>query len=195
MEVGAMDVETVKAIAQDAVTPSYYVWLQVIVGGLLGGGALVKIIEKIFGRYFVRRDSKVKITETNQEKAIDADIESFKIVAERLKIVDGRLDIMQENLTTALVATAIAKGKYETLEKEYAVLAVKHENTEKENVAQQTEIVAQKAEIVKLREDRRNADKVIADLRREVDVLTLRFDHAADQPIDVRLVDDEGNGK
>ncbi len=188
MEVGAMDVETVKAIAQDAVTPSYYVWLQVIVGGLLGGGALVKIIEKIFGRYFVRRDSKVKITETNQEKAIDADIESFKIVAERLKIVDGRLDIMQENLTTALVATAIAKGKYETLEKEYAVLAVKHENTEKENVAQ-------KAEIVKLREDRRNADKVIADLRREVDVLTLRFDHAADQPIDVRLVDDEGNGK
>ena len=144
-----------------------------ILGGILGVNKLAELRLK---RRYTSEDKATEIHETNQGKSIDADAAAFQIFASRLTIVEADLKDVSRELRTAMA--------------DNATLTADNKHLGEDNSRLRTKITELETHI-------RNQDGIIADLRREVDILKLTVAHyhaddgKIDQPIDVRLVNDE----
>lgn len=135
-----------------------------VIGGILGVNKLAEMRQK---RKYDLKDKHDSMADANQGKQIDADAAAFVIVSDRLKLVESRLDTLQDDLRKQMETNA--------------TLAAENKHLQKEN----DEL---KLEVKKLRDHRRESDKTIAALRSELDILKLRVDGNG-PPLAVKLVD------
>lgn len=154
------------------------------------GFGIDKWAQKRQQRKYDKKDQREALYDANQGKAIDADQAAFKLVADRLKVVEDRLDKIQAELTSHMA--------------DNAKLRTENEWFKKDGERKDREIEKLEKEITALREHRRDSDKTIATLRRELDVLTalvkangltMEHHHPDDDPLKVRLVDATGQDR
>lgn len=157
---------------------------------LLVALGLGNVVLAIYRRRTNAADKSYDLSVATQGKLIDADQQAFAIVAERLRVVEERLDKLQAESVSHM--------------QENAKLVSENEWFKRDAERREQEITKLEAEVKQLREDRRSADLTIAALRREVDQLKVVVAANGlalaevvhhDEPVKIRLVDEQGKDK
>jgi hypothetical protein len=150
----------------------WMVILSLVGGGLFslvgGGAATLWLLKFCTARFVKTKDRKRDISDINQGKVIDQDTNAFNSMEKRLDRLTERFDELQEKYAALMADNAGVKKEAEMVREERDRL--------RERVTELTNHV-------------RQAERTVADLRRELDILKLRVDGSA--TLDVRLVDGE----
>lgn len=150
-----------------------------IIVALLSAMGISKVVEMTLGRRHKKADQRDDIHRTNQGEQLKSDTAFRSDLIKRVDKLEAKIDVLQDEINSQM--------------KENARLSAENEWLKKDN-----ERLGQ--EIKKLRDDRRQADITIGELRSELNALKLIVDankspsiNLDEQPIDVRLVDGDGD--
>lgn len=153
-------------IFEDLLTPmEFWQWIAGSVIGLLSLAGIGKLLQMAYKAMLDRKAVQKALDQTNAGKEIDADVNAFNAINERLKLVEQRLDAVHDQLTEQKV--------------ENAKLEAENSRLTKENDRQEKEIERQRKRLHDLADNLQQKDGQILELkvtleRRQTELTTLR---------------------
>lgn len=91
--------------------------LGIITAGFTALG-VAKLLEMFYRRRMDINDRNENIHETNQGKAIDADVTALQLITNRLVKVEARIDALQEKLSEEMAKNSRLEAENEALKRE-----------------------------------------------------------------------------